>query len=169
MNRLESMISRLITQRACIQAAAGLVAPLPGCVLEIGLGKGRTYSYMRQVFAGREIYAFDREVHALTDATPPDDCLVLGDFRETLSAMAKRQQQPAALAHADIGSDDRPADAALAQAIADPIVQLVVPQGIVLSDRALPHPRLRQTGLPPIELPAGLEPWPYFMYRVAAR
>ena len=167
MNRLEDMIARLATQRACIDAAARLVEHLEGSVLEIGLGKGRTYSHLQQIFADREIFAFDKDLHALPDVTPSDGYLVLGEFRETLLAMADRLNRPAVLAHADFGSDDHLADAALAQEIADPIVTLVVAQGVVLSDRALAHRQLGEIDLPKVELPSGIEPWPYFMYRVA--
>lgn len=166
MSRLEDMIARLVTQRACINAAAHLVEHLKGPVLEIGLGKGRTYSHLQQLFADREIFAFDRDLHALPDARPTDQNLVLGEFHETLLAIANRLNRQAVLAHADFGTHDLLVDAALAQDIADPIVRLVVAQGLVLSDRALPHSQLREIDLPKVELPLGIEPWPYFMYRV---
>ena len=167
MSRLEDMIARLTTQRACIGAAARLVEHLEGPVLEIGLGKGRTYSQLKQVFADREIFAFDKDLHALPDVTPSDGYLVLGEFRDTLPAMADRAVRLAVLAHADFGSENRQADAALAGEIVDPIVKLVVAQGLVMSDRALPHRQLTKIDLPKVELPSGIEPWPYFMYRVA--
>jgi len=167
MSRLEDMIARLATQRACIGAAARLVEHLKGPVLEIGLGKGRTYSQLKKIFADREIFAFDQDLHALPDVTPPGDYLVLGDFRDTLPAMADRPVRPAVLAHADFGSDDRLADAALAQEIADLIVKLMAAQGLVLSDRALPHRQLKEIDVPRVELPSGIDPWLYFIYRVA--
>jgi S-adenosyl-L-methionine methyltransferase len=167
MDRLEAMIARLVTQRALIDAAVRLAAHLEGPVLEIGLGKGRTYSHLRKAFPDREIFAFDKDLHALPDATPPDPYLVLGDFRDTLAEMAGRAMRPAALAHADIGSEDRPADAALAREIAEPIVALMAVGGLVLSDRALPHRRLHELAAPNVDLPPGIVPWPYFTYRVA--
>jgi len=171
MNRLEAMIARLLTQRAALDAAARLVASLDGPVLEIGLGKGRTYSHLRGLFPDREIYAFDRDLHAPPDATPPEGRLRLGDFRETLSAMAEDMAQgrigAAALAHADIGSEDLAADAALARDIAGPVVTLMAPGGLVLGDRALSHPRLAEIDAPTAALPAGIAPWRYFAYRVA--
>lgn len=169
MSKLERMAGRLLTQRACIAAAAAAVEHLTGPVLEIGLGKGRTYSHLRQVFADRDIFAFDLELHAPPDATPPRDFLVLGDFRDTLPAMARQRPRQAVLAHADFGSEDRGADAALAQEIAEPIAGLVAPQGIVLSDRPLSNPQLREIALPAVELPSGIDPWPYFMYQAAAQ
>ena len=167
MSRLEAMIARLVTQRAYIGAAARLIGHLDGPVLEIGLGKGRTYSHLKQAFPCREIIAFDKDLHALPDVISADDRLVLGDFRETLPATVRLRERPAALAHADIGSEDRAVDAALAQDIAGPIVDLVAAQGLVLSDRHLPHRHLEALEPPPVDLPAGIGPWPYFMYRVA--
>jgi hypothetical protein len=167
MDRLEVMIARLVTQRAALDAAARQVAQLSGPVLEIGLGKGRTYSHLHSLFPDREIYAFDRELHALPDAAPPQGYLRLGDFRDTLAAMAKGPHRPAALAHADIGSEDQAKDAALARDIAGPIVALMAAGGLVLGDRALAHPRLREIDAPKVELPAGIAPWRYFTYRVA--
>ena len=81
--------------------------------------------------------------------------------------LADRLDRPAARAHADIGSEDRVVDAALARDIAGLIAALVVAEGLVLSDRALPHRQLREIELPKVELPSGIEPWPYFMYQVA--
>jgi len=167
MSRLDAMVARLLTQRAYIGAAAGLIAHLDGPVLEIGLGKGRTYSHLKQAFPDHDIVAFDKDLHALPNVVGPDDRLVLGDFRDTLPAMAGQQERPAALAHADIGSEDRAADAALARDIAGPIAELVAVGGLVLSDRELPHRRLEALESPKVDLPTGIGPWPYFMYRVA--
>lgn len=167
MSRLEDVIARLLTQRACLGAAAGMTAHLEGPVLEVGLGKGRTYSHLRQIFPDREIFAFDKDLHALPNVISSADHLVLGDFRDTLSAMADLQEHPAALAHADIGSEDQAADAALARDIAGPIVALVAAHGLVLSDRELPHRQLKALESPQVDLPTGIRPWPYFIYRVA--
>lgn len=167
MSLLESMIARLATQRACIDAAAKRVEHLDGPVLEIGLGKGRTYTHLRQVFPDREVFAFDKELHALPAAAPKRGYLVLGDFRETLRAVAGRLRCPAVLAHADFGTNDPSADAALARDIAGPIAELVAAGGLVLSDRALPHRTLLEGDLPTVDLPPGIAPWPYFLYRVA--
>jgi hypothetical protein len=167
MNRLEDMIARLFTQRAYIGAAAGMIAHLEGPVLEVDLGKGRTYSHLKQIFPDREIFAFDNDLHALPDVIPSDGYLLLGDFRDTLLAMADRQDRPAVLAHADTGSEDHAADAALARDIAGPLVDLVAAQGLGLSDRELPHRQLETIDPPKADRPSGIDPWPYFMYRVA--
>ena len=80
--------------------------------------------------------------------------------------MADRQDRPAIMAHADNGSEDRGADAALARDIAGSIVNLVATQGPVFSDRQLPDRQLETTEPPKAGLPSGIEPWTYFIYRV---
>ena len=51
MSRLDSFIRRLQAQRACLDRAAELVRDLPGPVVEIGLGNGRTYDHLRRRLA----------------------------------------------------------------------------------------------------------------------
>ncbi|MCP4326834.1 MAG: hypothetical protein GY791_00125 [Alphaproteobacteria bacterium] len=155
------MIDRLTTQRACLEFAAGDIAARDGPVLEIGLGKGRTYSHLRALLPRREIFAFDREVHAPADAQPDAAHILLGDFRETLPAAAAVIGAPAALIHADIGSEKPARDAKLAAAIAPHLAVLAAPAALVLCDRALPVPAW--TRLP---LPKGAGDWEYFVYRV---
>ncbi len=67
MSRLDSVIRRLQAQRACLNKAAGLVGGLPGAVLELGLGNGRTFDHLREILPGREIFVLEREVAAHTD------------------------------------------------------------------------------------------------------
>ena len=61
MNRLDRMIARLTTQRACLSAALALITDIPGPILEIGFGKGRSYDFLRHAAPSREIYAFDHD------------------------------------------------------------------------------------------------------------
>ena len=84
MSRLDSFIRRLEAQRACLNLAAGLIEQVEGAVLEIGLGNGRTYDHLRELFPGRDIYVCERQVAAHPDCIPPADRLLLGDIRETL-------------------------------------------------------------------------------------
>jgi len=160
---LTRMIARLETQRACLDFAAALVCDLPGPVLEIGLGKARTFDHLRALFPERALYAFDREVHCPRELLSAPARLLLGDFRATLKAAESELGGRAALAHADIGSHDRAADAELARAIAPLIARLMRPGGVVLGDRALDG-----QGWEPMGLPAGVAGWPYFIYRVGA-
>ena len=55
MSRLDSFIRRLEAQRACLNQAAALIVGLDGAVLELGLGNGRTYDHVRELFPDREI------------------------------------------------------------------------------------------------------------------
>ncbi|CDX19884.1 conserved hypothetical protein [Mesorhizobium sp. ORS 3324] len=156
-SRLDRMIARLTTQRRALERAAEETRDLPGPVLEIGLGKGRTYSHLRKLFPERRIIAFDRDLHAPADATPTGVDLVLGDFRETLPTLSGRVS--AALAHADFGSEDRARDAAQVGWLAALIDGLMAPGGLVVSDRAMQSPRWTA-------LPFDTPDWPYFLWRV---
>ncbi len=160
-DRLSRMISRLCTQRACLRFAGAAVAECSGAILEIGLGKGRTYDFLRKQFPRREVFAFDRVLHCADEVRPDPDHLILGEFLTTLPAHRERMGRTAALAHADIGSDDPARDARLAAAIAPLIDQLVQRQGLVLSDCAMSTPEWVSLPLPP-----GAGDWPYYIYQV---
>ncbi len=158
-SRLERMIARLSAQKAYLEHAHALVGDLPGPFLEIGLGKGRTFSHLRKLAPDRTIYAFDRTLRAPADAAPDAAHVALGDFRITLAA-ARGTIAPAALAHADFGSDDRAFDDAAAAWLAPLIDALMAPGGIVASDRPLHAPRWSALpGLPGCA-------WPYCIARV---
>ena len=70
MSRLDSFIRRLEAQRACLNQAALAIAALPGPVLELGLGNGRTYDHLRELLPGREIFVFEREPPVSPEFTP---------------------------------------------------------------------------------------------------
>jgi hypothetical protein len=161
-DRLERMIERLVTQRACLDYAAQFIADIPGVILEVGLGKGRTFDHLRRLFPERELYAFDRDVHAPADVVPDGRYLVLGDFRQTLAAASTRLGHSAALIHADIGSEDSARDRALAAAIAPLVVRLLRPGALVVTDRELAAAALVVQSLPP-----AVGRFPYFIYRAA--
>jgi len=157
---LDRMIDRMTTQRACLGHAAVLVADLPGPVLELGLGKGRTYDHLRRMLPAHEIFVFDRTLHAPAPYVPDPSHLILGELTETLSSASARLAGPVALAHADIGTSDRDADAPLAARVGAALAGLMRPGGIVLSDRDLAVPAWRA-----LELPPDAGTWPYFMWR----
>ena len=160
-DRLSRMIERLVTQRACIDHAVAEIDRAPGVILEIGLGKGRTYDRLRTLMPRREIFAFDRLVHCPEEVRPDRAHLFLGDFRETLDAACRRLgAHCAALVHADVGSEDRGADASLAAEIAPLIDRLLRYGGLVLSDREMPFGSWEARPRPP-----GAGDWPYFLYR----
>lgn len=161
MDRLSLMIARLQTQRACLDFAAAEIASLPGPVLEVGLGKARTYDRLRTLFPDREIFAFDREIHCPPELVPADEHMFLGDFSATLAAAA-RLGRTAALAHADFGTSNRARDAALAVSLAPLLAAIVRPGGLVLTDREMEAADWQSLPLPPDA--AG---WPYFIYRTS--
>lgn len=161
-SRLARMTARLTAQHACLALAREAIREVAGPVLEIGLGKGRTYDHLRRLLPEREIFAFDRSVHAPADCVPDAEHLILGDFRDTLpAAIARIGHRCAALVHADIGSEDRARDAVLATAIAGAIAGLLRPGGVVLCDRDLGRP----AGWVALDPPAAVAGWPYFLYR----
>src|SRR4051812_32560738 len=60
MSRLDSFIGRMTAQRDILNHihAKGMLIE-EGAVLEIGLGNGRTYSHLRELFPERRIVVFD--------------------------------------------------------------------------------------------------------------
>lgn len=164
-SRLDRMIARLLTQRACLDAAIGLVTGIEGAVVEIGLGKGRTYSHLRARLPDRRIYAFDRDVHAPPDSRPADDAIFLGDFRETLLRAEAVVRAPAALIHADIGTEKRRGDDELARFVGARVAPLLASGGILLGDRDMAPGGCERLETPRVDLPEGISPWDYFLFR----
>ena len=160
MNRLEQMIHRLTAQRNCLDLAARLIEDLPGPVLEFGLGKGRTYDYLRHRLPERRIVAFDREVHCPPDCVPAPGDLMLGEFRDTIPGALGGIGEAAALAHFDIGSEDPGADDRLAAWLAPAAAPLIRPRGVIVSDRAMSAP-----GWIDVPLPDGARSEGHFVYR----
>ena len=162
-SRLDRMIQRLRTQRACLEFAAREIGDRAALVLELGLGKGRTYDFLRRRLPSCVIYAFDREVHAPLDCIPDSEHLLLGDFRDTLPAFAARYGKAAVLVHADIGSEDLERDQRLAATLAPLIDAVALPGSLVICDRPLLGP-----GWIPLPLPPEAGDWDYHLFRVDA-
>ena len=159
-SRLDSFIARLRAQRVCLDAAAALVRELPGPVLELGLGNGRTYDHLRALCPDRAIFVFDRHRAAHPDSTPDSSHFILGDFSETLPAALARTGAPAALAHCDIGSGDREATGELAAWLGPVLAPLMASGGVIVADQPLSASALSE-----VALPEGVAPERYFMYR----
>jgi hypothetical protein len=164
MSRLDSMIRRLSAQRACLDAVSGLIAHIPGPVLEIGLGNGRTYDHLRERLPGREILVFDRVMAAHPDCEPPPHLFHLGELEETLPRARERIGAGAALAHADIGSGRSEQDRAVAALLARLLPAMMSPGGLVVSDQELSAPEFRAE-----PLPDGVPSGRYFLYRCHAQ
>lgn len=165
MSRLDSFIRRLEAQRACLNCAAHLVRDLDGEVLELGLGNGRTYDHLRELFPNRKIYVCERRVATHPDCTPPSELLLLGDMRETLPAVRTRLAGRVALAHLDPATGDVMASRALAAELAPLIVPLLCLNGVLVSD-----PAIAAEELIPLPLPNGVAGGRYNLYsRVSFR
>jgi hypothetical protein len=160
MSRLDSFIRRLEAQRACLALAAERTRGLPGPVLELGLGEGRTYDHLRELLPEREIFVFEREVRVAPDSVPDAAHLILGDVRATLPQARRRLPGPAALAHVDVGTGEAARNAALAAWLAGALPPLLAPGAWVVSDQAL-----RAPALIPQAPPLGIAPERYHLYR----
>jgi S-adenosyl-L-methionine methyltransferase len=147
-SRLDSFIRRLEAQRACLNHAALLIERFDGVILELGLGNGRTYDHLRELFPSRDIYVFERRVAAHADCIPPADRLLLGDLRETLPTVRDWLTDRAALAHLDVGTGDVAANRALAIELV-PLVTPLLHEGAVLaSDQVMDCPEFATLPLP---------------------
>lgn len=164
MSRLDSFIRRIQAQRACLNRAAELIKHVPGPVLELGLGNGRTYDHLRELMPEREIYVFDRQLAAHADCIPPKEFLILGDSRETLPIMWNRIPHSAALAHLDIGTGDVRENLRLAAELVRLIAPLMRPNAVVVSDPAVDLP-----GWQLLPLPSGVREGRYHLYRITSR
>jgi hypothetical protein len=160
MSRLDSFIRRLEAQRACLDHVALHLRDLPGPVLELGLGNGRTFDHLREILPGREIFVFEREVRAHPRCIPDPEHLLLGDIHETLPSFATRLPAPAALVHSDLGTGDSAVNAALATWLAGALPPLLAPGAWVIADQPVRTPHFEPQ--PP---PGGIAVDRYFLYR----
>lgn len=160
MSRLDSFIRRLEAQRRCLEQAVALVEGLEGPVFELGLGNGRTFDHLREICSNREIFVFERRVQAHPDCTPDADHLFEGPIDETLPLAIERFARAVPLVHADLGSGQPEVDRVTSRLLAGYLPGLMMPGGIVLSDQELPWPAATR-----VELPAGVAPGRYFIFR----
>jgi hypothetical protein len=160
-SRLDSFIRRLQAQRDCLALAARLIESVPGPVLELGLGNGRTYDHLRCLFPAREIFVFDRRVAAHPDCVPDRDHMFVGDVRVTLPGALAQLGAKAALAHCDVGTGIAADNHALAAFLGPTLAGMMAPGGIVVSDQKLAGP-----GWTAVPLPPGIEEGRYYINRV---
>ena len=157
MSRLDSFIRRLTAQRDILNSIGQLVKDTEGPVLEFGLGNGRTFDHLRELFPNRRIIAFDREVRSYSTSTPPAQDMVTGDIRESGQAYVGIG---AALAHADIGTGHDEIDAVTLTWLPQLVAGVLAKDGIAVSGLPLDWP-----GLEPLSLPPGIKEGRYFLYR----
>jgi hypothetical protein len=163
MSRLDTFIERMQAQRICLGLARQLIASLPGPVLELGLGNGRTFDHLRELFPEREIFVFERQPAAHPACMPDAAHLFVGDLKDTLLGALERLPGRAALVHSDIGTADAERNARLARWLAAALPPLMAPDALIASDQRLDDPALK-----PMPMPAGVPDGRYFLYRHAA-
>ncbi len=160
MSRLDSLIRRLQAQRACLARAVDLIRGLPGPVLELGLGNGRTYDHLREILPGREIFVLERHVAAHPGCGLDDTHLLLGDIHDTLPAAVARFGCGVPLVHSDVGTGDAAANGRIAAFLATQLPRLLRPGGVVVADQDVAY-----DGAEALALPETVQPGRYFMYR----
>jgi hypothetical protein len=163
-SRLERHRDRIEAQLACLEAAVGLIQARPGPVIELGLGKGRSYDHLVERLAGRPIWAFDRTLTCDPRIVRDHGLLVLGDFRETLAGAVERIGGKAVLIHADFGSENPERDRSLAAFLGPALGPVLAPGGILVSDR-----RLDVADTAALSLPSGIAEGRYFMAKRSER
>lgn len=158
MSRLDSFIRRMTAQRDILnRVATQSFLPESGDILELGLGNGRTYSHLREVFPDRRIIVFDRALMAHSSCIPQEENLVIGEIAETAR---KYIGADAAMVHADIGSGSDEIDAVTLQWLPQLMADLLATDGVALS--GLP---LQSDSLSALPIPDTIDKKRYFLYR----
>jgi S-adenosyl-L-methionine methyltransferase len=160
MSKLDSFIRRMQAQRDCLNYAARLIAGLPGPILELGLGNGRTYDHLREILPGRDIYVFDRRIASLEQCTPPEHHILLGEIGDTLPRAASLLGKTAALVHIDLGTSNDEHNAKLIAAIGPLLIPLTASNAIIVSNFVLSVDGWKKIAEPP-----GVKPGRYFLYQ----
>lgn len=160
MSRLDSFIRRLTAQRDILNhVQADLDLPVQGAVMEIGLGNGRTFNHLRELFPERRIVAFDRAMGAHASSVPDEKDLVIGEIAETAQSYIGIE---ASLVHADIGTGYPEKDAVTLTWLPQLVAGMLAKGGIAVS--GLP---LEEKSLNSIPVPDSVPEDRYFLYRKA--
>jgi S-adenosyl-L-methionine methyltransferase len=160
MSKLDSFIRRMSAQRDCLDLACDQVKGRQGPVLELGLGNGRTYDHVRELFGEERVFVFDRQVASRPDCTPPADNMIVGDFTETLPSAVSKIGSKALMAHCDIGTGDKAASVALATTIGEMLDKLLADEAMIVSDQPFDRANWQLQSLP-----EGVAPGRYHIYR----
>ncbi|MFK7867866.1 MAG: class I SAM-dependent methyltransferase [Roseobacter sp.] len=157
MSRLESMRRRLTAQIDGLNWAATQIEDVPGDVLELGLGNGRTYDHLRETLPSRRIWVIDRVLNPHPSCLPPADNFLLGEAEEMLNHLAARGTRMA-LAHYDFGYGVKEKDVAEGARLSPLIAPLMVPGGLIVSQQPL-------VGFEKLRGPQTVHPDRYLFYR----
>ena len=160
MSRLEDLTYRFLTQWAVLDRAVEIIAELDGIIVELGLGKGRTFDHLRERMPDREIFVFDHELSCEREFAPSSEFWVFGDIKSTLPKFCEPRRGKVALVHSDIGSRDRKRDMPLVEFVAGHLSLIMKDGGVIASDR--PMPGNGWSILPELQ---EMKRFPYYMYR----
>ncbi len=158
MSRLDSFIRRMSAQRDGLNWAASEIAELRGGVLELGLGNGRTFDHIRELFSERLIAVVERDPNPSALSTPTQEQLWQGEAEPMLAAIAAKHPNAMALAHYDLGFGDKAKDVAEAARLSPLIAACMAPGGVLVSAQ----PLLGFTELP---RPGDIAEGRYYFYR----
>ncbi len=161
MSRLDSAIRRLKSQKLCLEFAFSKLEEIPGVIFEIGLGNGRTYDHLRELFYERKIYVFEKNVKAHPDCIPPDDFLLIGDFKKTLIGIKERIIEPIILIHFDIGSGNIVESSERASSLSFLLKDLIDKKGLIIGDQPLDKKYFFE-----MPTPKSIEYRRYFIYKL---
>ena len=164
MSRLDSFIHRVTAQREILNFMIEQVQSVPGTVLELGLGNGRTFDHIREALPDREIFVFDRAIRANPRCVPDGEHMILGEIRDTLEFCGPRIREKAAFIHCDLGSGDPTTDLATQSWISPLIALHSAPGALIASGLALDLP-----GYEVLPLPGDVQEGRYFLYRAPAQ
>lgn len=136
MSRLDSFRRRLSAQIDGLNWATAEIKKVPGDVLELGLGNGRTYDHLRENLPDRRIWVIERVLQCHPSSTPPDADLMLGEADTMLAKLAQRGTKMA-LAHYDLGKGIKAEDIAEGAAMSPLIGAVMAPGGLIVSQQPL--------------------------------
>ncbi|MEP3049633.1 MAG: class I SAM-dependent methyltransferase [Roseibium sp.] len=159
MSRLDSFIRRMTSQKILLEYLVDKVNEVDGPVLELGLGNGRTYDHLREIYPNKEIFVFDFAMNCHPSCAPDADHMIIGDIRDTLEFCGPRVGAKASFAHIDIGSADPTNDAATVNWLKPLVNERMAVGGYVLTGFALDLPNFKV-----LEKPDGIHPGRYHIY-----
>lgn len=136
MSRLDSMLRRLAAQRDGLNWAAELIVDIPGDVVDLGLGNGRTYDHLREILPQRRIWVIDRVLQCHPSCVPPKQDFLEGEAEPMLNQLAQNGAR-IALAHYDFGFGVKEKDVSEAARLSPLVAQVMVPGGILVSGQPL--------------------------------
>lgn len=159
MSRLNSMMRRLAAQADGIEWSLDHIKDVPGDVLEMGLGNGRTYDHLRELIKDRRIFVMDRILQCHHSCVPPEEDFLQGDAEEVLQKLVEDKAQ-FSLAHYDFGRGDNEHDQAESARLSPMIHAIMSPGGIIVSGQPM-------VGIPELRGPETVAIGRYFFYRKA--